>query len=147
MKLHIAYIAGMLDADGTITASIVKTNDLSKNPSFLVGANICGQNLSVLMSIQETLECGNIRAYRSGHSGCYRYTIPRRHMTRVLPMLIPYLQVKREQAELALKGVSLKTHGGYHFKPRRRFSRFAKASHVESVSLISTMARFTEQTG
>lgn len=118
MKLHIAYIAGFLDADGTITGSMVITNKRSLNRSFLSNVQFSNQNLLVLRDIQETLECGTIRAYTSGYSGAFRFEVPRKHQPRVLALLIPYLRIKKEQAELVLQALQLKGKSHHYIVPK-----------------------------
>lgn len=117
MKLSLAYIAGYLDADGSISASIVKgAHYRMKRAALAFSVNICGQNLDVLVKIMNTLECGDIRAYRGGYnrsSGAYRYDITVEHMERVLTSLIPYLQLKKTQAELVLALLATRSRGSH----------------------------------
>ncbi len=114
MKLHIAYIAGFLDADGSISASIVDGKNMRiRNAHLLTNVQFYGQNLSVITSIQETLECGKLYVHNTGQSGCYKLQIPRTEQVRVLKSLIPYLQIKREQAELVIQALSLTSRGSH----------------------------------
>lgn len=102
MELPIAYIAGYLDADGSISASLTLNKRSLKNRSCIsFSVNICGQNVGVLNDMMDTLQCGEIRAYvNSGYktSGAYRLDIPTSDLERVLNLLIPYLRLKRTQA-------------------------------------------------
>jgi hypothetical protein len=113
MKLTPDYIASAIDFDGTITASLVVEPN-HKSPTLLTNVQITCQSLSVLVKIMNTLECGDIRAYRGGYkrtSGAYRYSVPRTHQVRVLNLLLPYFEVKQEQAELVLQLHAYKGRG------------------------------------
>lgn len=117
MKLPIPYIAGYLDADGSISASLTLNKRSLKNRSCLqFSVQVCGQNADVLGEIMETLECGEIRAYvNSGYktSGAYRYDIPTPDIERVLNLLIPYLRLKRTQAEVVLAMLKTRSRGSH----------------------------------
>lgn len=111
MKLHIAYIAGFLDADGTITCNMHKQTK-SDSMWFKPQVEFCNQDLVVLKAIRETLESGVIRAYKVGKSGAFRLSIPMRDCKKVLERMIPYLVSKKEQAVLLIEGLNLKQPRG-----------------------------------
>jgi hypothetical protein len=104
MRLHIAYIAGYFDADGTIYAYFGQQANKAWRP--WVGIDLCffGQNFEMLTKIQATLQCGAIRPVLNNiGSGCYRLEFSRPDTRKVLALLQPYVQLKREQVELALQ--------------------------------------------
>lgn len=117
MKLPIAYIAGYMDADGSISASLTLNKRSLKNRSCLqFSINFASQNLAVLSDIMDTLECGEIRAYvTAGYksSGAYRLDIPTTDVARVLNLLIPFLQHKRTQAEVILAMLQTRSRGSH----------------------------------
>lgn len=112
MRLHLAYIAGFLDADGTILVRLQKQALTRWSPSLHVQLGIYNQDQAVLLDIVETLGCGRIRAVRSGCSGVYRIEFTRRDTKQVLELLLPYLRIKREQAQLGLLALSAPRYSG-----------------------------------
>lgn len=111
MELDLAYIAGFLDGDGSITALFVDQG--CNRPRFDIRIYFFNQNLEVLLYIRDVLKSGILIHHPTGYSGCYRLDIPARDLNRVLPMLIPYLRCKKRQAELALLGrTTVNPHGG-----------------------------------
>jgi LAGLIDADG endonuclease len=107
MRLHIAYIAGFLDADGCINAHLQLQAVRHRCPAFGIDVTFANQDLGVLEAIQETLSAGKIRAVRNNNrSGSYRLDFSRPETKRVLETLLPYLVIKREQAELALLAIA-----------------------------------------
>ena len=115
--MELSYIAGYLDADGTITASLTpQRNSRMQGSCCQPAVQICGQNLGVLLKIMNTLQCGDIRAYRGGYnstSGAFRFDVPQSHIERVLKALIPHLENKREQAEIILMLMQTRSRGSH----------------------------------
>lgn len=100
-----AYIAGFLDADGTIVGYFQKQARPEWLPAFGVNVMFFNQDLEVLEDIRSTLKMGVIRVTRSGYSGVYRLHFTRPETKKVLQRLLPYLRSKRQQAVLALAGM------------------------------------------
>jgi hypothetical protein len=114
MRLHIAYIAGFLDGDGSISARLVKQHSGDHfAPAFVPIVGFFNQNYGVLADIQETIACGQIVAYNTSSmgSGCYRLMVPLSQIRRVLEMILPYLRVKQTQAQLVLAGLDTRQRG------------------------------------
>src|SRR5262245_5214010 len=109
MRLHYAYIAGFFDGDGCISCSLVdQQRQIHRKATLAIHVGFFNQNLDVLTNIMETIECGEIlacvgnRHAKRGVTGAYRLEIPNKQIARVLTRLLPYLQVKREQARVML---------------------------------------------
>lgn len=114
MELHLSYIAGFLDGDGSITAFLVKPSASGRRPRLDVKIYFFNQNLEVLLFIKDVLGCGVLLNHKtSAISGCYRLDIPISDSADVLRKLIPYLRVKKRQAELALEArMTINPKGG-----------------------------------
>jgi hypothetical protein len=92
MSLSLEYIAGYIDADGTIV--------VVKNQQRRYYGKVCvySQNLTVLENIKAVI-AGKI----SMNSGVYHLQLSPNAAVKALKQLIPFLQVKREQALLVLE--------------------------------------------
>jgi hypothetical protein len=115
-EAELGWLAGIMDGEGTIGMSRVLTASKCKNPSYRPIFQIANTDIRILNRASEILYsvCGvasyivianrrkaeNInKPWKTG----YRLQIHvQRRIARVLPMLIPYLTAKREQAEILL---------------------------------------------
>lgn len=106
-NIQLAYIAGLIDGEGTI--GIYKKNYKSTSkakPSFRERISISNSNLDVLMWIKEFFPKGSITKntrYSDNHSPMFRLEY---HVLKVIPILratLPYLRIKKEQAKQVLK--------------------------------------------
>ena len=102
-----AYIAGLVDGEGTL--SIWRESQPENKTGFksVITFTIAQANQPFLEDIREIL--GNGRIYSTGrvknpkHKKCFQLGF-KRHQTRwILPQLIPYLRIKRRQAELVMQ--------------------------------------------
>lgn len=141
MILHVApmtieYVAAMIDGDGTITATAMRSSRLSRTDgiSFMPRVQIANQNLAMLVEIMGVLKCGDIRAYIGGFSGCYRYDVPAKHVVRVLTDLIPHLRNKREQAFLVLEGMKTRSRGSHKITLEIRQIREALVMQIQELN-------------
>jgi hypothetical protein len=98
MRLGYEYIAAFLDADGTV---VIVRAARGGNEGFRYYGKICfySQNLQVLKSIQETIG-GTIP---DPSIDIFMLQLSPRATVEALKNLVPYLQIKKEQALLALK--------------------------------------------
>lgn len=118
MRLHLAYLAGFFDADGSIVVSLQKQALARWTPALHVTLSFYNQDYGVLENIKATLGFGRLRAMRCGFSGVYRIEFTRRETLIVLEHLLPYLQVKREQAQLGILALTApKYYGRGHQVP------------------------------
>lgn len=134
MRLHVAYIAGFLDADGSITAYCQPQTYGRIGWAIGIDVTFFNQDYEVLADIRETLDCGIIRAVRCGHSGVYRLEFSRRQTKSILELLLPHLRVKRRQAELSLKVIATQGKGG-----RRRITDTVLAYRKDLIAQISEL--------
>lgn len=100
-----AYIAGFLDGDGSIYAKVISRPDyaaikyqISVSVSFIQRKD----KYPHLEDIYENLgKSGSLRKDRSDGISDYTITGPA-HLSIVLPQLLPYLRIKKKQANLVL---------------------------------------------
>ena len=103
-----AYIAGFLDADGAVMACIEKHHEKRFGFRVRVALKITQHDRKILDWIQRALCAGIVRANCLGKK---RQTFDlhirdRADVCDVLRMLLPFLRVKRTQADIALRILS-----------------------------------------
>jgi hypothetical protein len=100
-----AYIAGFLDADGAVMASIEKHKEKRFGFRVRVALKITQHDRKILDWIQRTIRAGSVRANRPGNiRQTYDLLIRDRSDVRtVLLVLLPYLRTKRKQAQMVLQ--------------------------------------------
>jgi len=101
------YFAGFLDGEGTIGVYRGRRKENRSGIRFQTVLRLCNTDFAALEAIQRM--CGNGRIaqvtapknpnYRTG----YILTFSSSQITHLLPQLIPYLVIKKRQAELALE--------------------------------------------
>ena len=101
-ELELAYIAGFIDGEGTISVFFHKKKKLWR-PIF----EICNTDLTTLEWIRDTLGCGSIYSCKKEHKENWkkRYTLQffKADTLRVLPILIPFLKLKVRQANILIE--------------------------------------------
>lgn len=119
--VSLEYIAGFFDGEGYI--QIAKAKDKShRGPRYFLHTSICNTYKTVLDECQ-TVTGGVVRYYKNSFSrsnGCgyhYRLDMTQTIAYSFLKSVLPYLVVKKEQAEIAIRfKESLRPHGSR--KPR-----------------------------
>ena len=102
-----AYIAGFLDADGCI--GITRKRSLSKahEYDFCVRIIITNSYFPIIEWLKTTVGAGcayhNKYRYKPTWSTVHRYQITNEVARELLQVLVPYLHVKKQRAELALE--------------------------------------------
>lgn len=89
-----AYWAGLLDGDG----SIMIYNDGDKG--YPLAVTIVNNSFEVLDSATFEFDSGHLTQFKSG---AYLWQITRDYAYNFLRMLLPYLRIKRKQAELGIE--------------------------------------------
>jgi hypothetical protein len=100
-KFQLNYIAGFFDGEGCIFIKAIKNKCIP--PLKTIGVTITNNNPAVLKFIQKKFG-GNIILKRN--SAWQLYSHPK--IEYFLRAVIPYLKIKKEQAEVALKFINLK---------------------------------------
>jgi hypothetical protein len=96
----LAYIAGFIDGEGTVS---LKKNGM-KWPTVLPYILVTNTNLAILEWIKLTLDCGGDIYRKRSTSEKWKEAYVLRYNTcdtrKVLPLICPYLKLKLKQAEL-----------------------------------------------
>ena len=127
-----AYIAGLLDGEGTLTLT-----RKHKNENHQLALSISNTDLSLLQYVRETVGAGKITAKRvtqPHHTPSYTYAIHNRQALALLEQLFPYLKTyKAKRASLILANyVSLTKRNGKYTE--EQLSR--RRSFIETVMAI-----------
>ncbi len=94
----LAYIAGMMDGEGTIT---IAGNGKKNNVHGMV--KICNNNKACLEWIRDQVNCGNLYQIKREHGLQYWLEFYKKHGAReVVSDILPYLHIKKPNAELIL---------------------------------------------
>ena len=107
MLPSLEYIAGFLDGDGHIGITVSRPKGSA--PQHYARVTFYSQSLVLLKEIQEvlggggTLSCNFSKENsRFGSSGCYRLYLSPTQAVPAAEKLLPYLRIKKEQAQLVL---------------------------------------------
>ena len=96
-----AYIAGIVDGEGTITLSRLHRNEQRR-----IVVSISNNERDLLEYVQQTVGAGRIsnkRTYRAAHAPSFHYQISSRQALALLEQITPYLRTyKSRRARLAL---------------------------------------------
>jgi hypothetical protein len=115
--LRLAYIAGLFDGEGSFIFRKSETPNLMKqtkriNPMYYGTIRIGMVEKEALEYIEDMLPGGNLtcEGVRKGRENCqimYRWNINRRQrIIEVIPLLLPYLIIKKQQAQILLDVLS-----------------------------------------
>lgn len=111
-KLH-AYLAGFIDADGSIT--IVSAKSKKKNIQYRVKLSAHNCKIEPIQILQKEFGGGKLRNTRRGKvklhpnwRACYEWIITDAQAANAIRQILPYLIVKKEQALLCLEMDTLK---------------------------------------
>lgn len=101
------YLAGFVDGEGTISLS--KRTRYKEKGWYCYDPylSIANTNLEVLKYFKKRIGLGTIRktalgSVRFGHKICYGFWVSNRQARLVIKTLLPYLRIKKPQAELIL---------------------------------------------
>ena len=104
-----AYVAGFLDADGSIVATLEKNPPKYKRayrPRLKINFSQKTSHMRMLKGLQKFLGCGTIRTNEKKQLS-ELVIADRFHSIRILENLLPHLVIKRSQAHIALEVLRL----------------------------------------
>lgn len=135
-----AYIAGFIDGEGFVdihrqsTEKTMKSRNI-KSPSFQPIVQISNSNRDVLEWIK-SLYGGNLyaRAKKAGHKQIYSYVVTARKAEHLLKEVLPFLIVKKEQAQLVLEFYANGEHGKLRTSPEELNRRESIYSILRSLN-------------
>jgi len=101
-KTAAAYIAGLVDGEGTVTLT-----RQHRNESRRLTLSISNTEIALLEFVKDSVGAGRItgkRTYSQRHAPSFTYAITSRQALAVLEQILPYLRsYKRSRATLALQ--------------------------------------------
>lgn len=108
-EVELAYIAGFLDADGAIMATIEKHSGKRFGFRVRLEVKVTQHSREILDWMHEILGIGIVRANRlaSDRQTFDLHIRDRVQVRYVLLLLLPYIRVKRKQADIALEIIDL----------------------------------------
>jgi hypothetical protein len=127
MPEQAAYLAGLIDGEGTITLSRVHRNE---NRRLVV--SVSNTDLSLLNFVRASVGAGRItskRTYSARHAPSFTYQISSRQALDLLRQVVPYLRTYRaRRAKLGLREYLRLTPRNGRYRPavaatRREFER------------------------
>jgi hypothetical protein len=103
----LGYLAGFLDGEGTIGISSAFAKGRSRNPSHFPHVMIANADRAVMEWIRDTvggsLDVPRPSTHKPHWRPSYRWRLHGRNAETFIDALLPYLRVKRPQAEVVLR--------------------------------------------
>lgn len=95
-----AYLAGIIDGEGSIMAHHHKSSG-----AWMVIVTVANTDLRLIDWLDARWHASVCRQRpgTGGHKDCYAWTVTNRRVVPVLEAALPYLVLKREHAEIALR--------------------------------------------
>lgn len=95
-----AYLAGLFDGDGCVTINKIQLSG-RPNPAHCLSAQYAQKERSLLVRWQEKTGLGNV--YEHSATGGSQWIMNGQDAETFLTMVLPYLDLKRTEAEIGLK--------------------------------------------
>ena len=144
-KTDLAYIAGFLDGDGCVMLQLIRRKDYRLG--FQIRASIVfyqkSEQVSFLILLKDLLQCGYIRHRNDGMSELT--IVGPGPVSIVLQKLLPYLRLKKLQAELALLVIKQMPSSGRNMTPEllirlsKEVDKFALLNYSKKRQNFSTV--------
>jgi hypothetical protein len=125
-NLPLEYIAGLIDADGSISISISKNRYVNKKGNselqfaFVINLRLIPKHREVLEAVQQTLGVGKIyehKAYSPTSSAMLSWqTTTHEDTIMACSKLLPYLYLKKNEARLMIEALSAWLAFGHRVK-------------------------------
>ena len=136
-----AYIAGFLDADGAIMASIERHPEKKFGYRIRVILKATQAQNKILYWLLKKCQCGLVRKNRTTHDWIVRDQI---QVGEMLNTLFPYFRVKKRQALKAIKLLSVKAEDFKSFKKQARLADSLALLNVRSKGRRKNSARMIQ---
>jgi len=115
VELEKAYIAGIVDGEGTVT--LMKHH---KNETPIPFVSVANNNLKLLQWIKQ--RCGGLivskKKYKPQHNDSFAWSVRQDRALRFLKEIVKYLIIKKPQATLILKKYKVVTHRAGKYTPK-----------------------------
>lgn len=116
-KIDLAYTAGIIDGEGSI--GIYTDNLKRKHPCYCLQVGVTSADEWLPMWLKFAFG-GYVYKMETPpqHKTKWYWTVRARQAKNFIELVLPYLRLKREQAEIAIKFQSRKRHYGRSIKPQ-----------------------------
>ena len=105
-----AWLAAVVDAEGSIIVSRIKQGpQVKRGYSFRATLSISNTNEDFLQHVKQIIGTGNLcrlPEHRKNWKDKFQYLANANTLRAILPEILPYLIIKREQAKLVLEFLS-----------------------------------------
>ena len=111
-----AYLAGLVDGEGCINFYRTKSKSCSKGYTFVARLAISNSDVETLIELRERLGMGNVikKPKQLGNrKDGYNLCLHARAVRQLLPLILPYLRIKKKQAEIVLGFLNRQRWGGW----------------------------------
>ena len=122
MDSHIAaWLAGLIDGEGSIYVAIMdhtpsavaRSPSLAKRKRYRIALSISGTSKELMDALEERVGFGTVYLHKrqkkeNQKKDAYTFRFNATQLPDILPFVLPWLVVKRKQAELALEWVELR---------------------------------------
>lgn len=116
-KTEIAYLAGFFDGEGCVAIGKQKKSD-DRNPTYALRVSISSSNVWIVHKIQFAFG-GSIyvKLRTKGHNlDCWQWCVSGPKAMEFLKFILPYLHLKKPQAEIAIQFQKVRRGRGYQGK-------------------------------
>lgn len=114
-KTDLAYFAGILDGEGTITLAKTQLSSPNQRQTYFVRVQVVNTNEWLCQQLRFAFG-GSVALHRKTEGSwkpAYRWLGTKDVAYRFLKAILPYLHLKRLLAELAIEFIEHKTSGGH----------------------------------
>ena len=116
-RIDLAYLAGILDGEGSICITRTKPKGLYKHSRYTLAINITNTNEWLIRWIDFNFKGTINRTRLPSRRDCWRWQVHSSKAVEFLRLLLPYLKIKKPQAELAL--MFLARRKGHHWAMKK----------------------------
>lgn len=110
-QTDLAYLAGFIDGEGCFFIGMFQTKSAAgnKHPNYHTYIKICNTDSTVMKWIQETFGSTNNNQWKSTDrkkefdKEIFNAQITGQTLTKLLPLILPYLKVKKAHCEIMIK--------------------------------------------
>ena len=129
-----AYVAGFLDADGAIMASLERHQEKKFGFRVRVVVKISQRDIKVVEKFRDDFGVGRVRPNRHGTRLMSHewIVLDQQHADYVLKTLLPYIRVKEKQAKIAREIIAI--------------SKETRVGLIKAAELGDTLSRFNTRT-
>jgi len=126
-EVDLSYTAGIIDGEGSIQIQKHRRSDYSQGYHYAMSVSVQMVDPEVPLWLKQTFKGSlGIHPAKGNRRAVYTWTITTNRAATFLGAILPYLKIKRGQAEIALEFQQLKQKVGH---------RYCKATHKPLIML------------